>query len=183
MYEAAIDPAPDRVSIALKKDGTALLHKHCAMRGRDSSALADFVEKSFAEGEYQAHQCAEEKRKNYFKDRLNENGNNADLAAGDKCLCNAEGDGEYHKSHRIVKSDDGEKYFGKRSLCLILLDDHKGCRRCGCGRYSAEGYRCRQGKYLFTQYKMQSDESNVYEDSGYNSLHHADNRCLLSDLF
>ena len=49
MYEAAIDPAPDRVSIALKKDGTALLHKHCAMRGRDSSALADFVEKSFVE--------------------------------------------------------------------------------------------------------------------------------------
>ena len=49
MYEAAIDPAPDRVSIALKKDGSILIHKHCAMRGRDSSSLADFVEKTFAE--------------------------------------------------------------------------------------------------------------------------------------
>ena len=49
MYEAAIDPAPDRIGLALADSGRVLVKRHIPMRARDAARLADWVATVFAE--------------------------------------------------------------------------------------------------------------------------------------
>ena len=49
-------------------------------------------------------------------------------------VCDAEGDGEDDKAHRIVERDDRQKQIDKLALCLVLAHDHqRGCGRRGGG--------------------------------------------------
>ena len=59
-----------------------------------------------------------------------------------KRLCNTEGDGEHHKTYRIIKRNDGKEYICKRTLRLVLTYYHKSsCRSCR-SSHCAKDYRC-----------------------------------------
>ena len=141
------------------------------------------MEKSLEEREEHTHNKAEKQGKYYLKHGLNQNGNYSDGISRHKSLRNTEGNSKKNKTDCIVKSNYGEKNVRKRSLSLVLTNDHQRCRRSSCRCDSSKYDSGGKGEQLISKNEMQTDKCGIDQKGCENSLNYTDNGCLLSCLF
>ena len=96
--------------------------------------------------------------------------------------CNTEGYCENNETDSIVDSNDGKEDVGKLTFSLILTNDHKGCRRSGCGRNCAEHQRRRSVDNVLGKELAKSDKRKVDDERRNESLENTDNGCLFAYL-
>ena len=148
---------------------------------RHRKTLGARMEEALEEGEQQSHDHTEQKREHDLKDRLDDDRQDVD-SSRHHGLGDAEGNGEQHKSYRIVEGDDGEQNFRYRALRLILTHDHE--RRGGSGGRSNSAQHNGGGKgKLIGHQEVQTDQERIDEKRGKHRLKDADDRCLLARFF
>ena len=130
----------------------------------DAHSLAAGMEELLGEVEEQTHERAENEGDYDFYDRIYEDGYDINLTVFEG-FSYTEGNCEDHKTHYVVKRDNGQEHTGERTVGFILLDYHEGSGRGGgCGDSS-------EGKYagereLIGQEEMNDEEGDV---NGYSS--------------
>ena len=138
------------------------------------------MEELLKESKEQTHNKSESERENYLEDRL-ENYRKYVYLSVNKRLCNTERYCKQYETYRVVKRDDGKEYIGKRSLCLVLTDDHKSCRRSG-SRCDCAKHDSRRKRKLVGHKEVQTDESCINDQSRKYRLNYSDDGRLLTRL-
>ena len=153
-------------------------HKHEADRHRYTLGVG--VEEFFHEVEEYTHTATQKERSNYLNNRCNNYGINVYVSKLD-CIGNTEGNCKDYKTNRIVQSNYRKEHLGNRALCLVLLNYHKGCRRCGSRCDSTEN-NCRLNGEHAGDNKVESDKRCVNDQGGDNSLENTDYCGLVTNL-
>ena len=147
----------------------------------DSHTLGVGVEVSLTYCEEYAHDRTECDRKHNLENGIDKHGNNVN-DTGVNGLGDAEGNREYDKTYRVVKSNYGKEEVGERALCLILLYNHESCGRSGRGSYCAENDSGGKGKHVIANDEGEGDENDIHNDAGEERLEDTDDGSLAADL-
>ena len=97
-------------------------------------------------------------------------------------VCDAEGDGEDDKAHRIVERDDRQKQIDKLTLGLVLAHDHQ----CGCGRRGGGDGAEDDGLINaddLREAKVEDQQRGIDQHRGDKCLRDADDGCLTAGFF
>ena len=139
------------------------------------------VEVSLTYSEEHTHNSAESDGKHNLENGIDKHGNNVN-DTGVNGLSDTEGNRENDKTYRVVKSNYGKEEVGERTLSLILLYNHEGCRGSGCSSYCTEYDSGGKGEHVIANTKGEGDENDIHNDAGEESLEDTDNGSLAADL-
>lgn len=139
------------------------------------------MEELFGEVEEQTHERAEDEGDHYFDNRIYDDGNDIDVTVL-KCFSDTEGDSEDHKTHDVVKRDNGQEHTCERAVGFILFNYHESSGGCGGCSDSSEGKDAGEGE-LIGEEEVNDEEGDIDGYSSDESLENSDDDSLFTGFF